>query len=54
MRIILDFIGQSQRVMKVARKPSYGEFERMFKIVAFAALIIGFLGFIINLVFTLF
>lgn len=51
--IVLDFVNQSKRVMKVAKKPAYAEFERMFRIVAVAAFAIGLLGFIISFIFSL-
>ncbi len=54
MKRIIDFINQTQRVMKVAKKPVYAEFERMLKIVLIATLAIGLLGFIISAIFTLF
>ena len=51
--MIREFINQSSRVMKIAKKPEYGEFMRMFKIVAVAAFAIGLLGFIISFLFSL-
>ncbi|MEM0437982.1 MAG: protein translocase SEC61 complex subunit gamma [Candidatus Micrarchaeia archaeon] len=48
-----DFIAQSQRVMAVAKKPEYAEFERMLRIVLSVAFGIGLLGFIISFLFSL-
>ncbi len=50
---IKGFINQARRVMKIARKPDYAEFERMFKIVGVAAFAIGFIGFVISFLFSL-
>ncbi len=53
VRFVVDFINQSKRVMKVAKKPAYSEFERMFRIVSISAFAIGLLGFIISFIFSL-
>ena len=53
MRMLVDFINQSVRVMRVAKKPMYGEFERMLRIVSVAALGIGLIGYIISVLFSL-
>lgn len=52
MGLLLDFVNQSNRVMRVAKKPHYGEFERMFRIVSVAAFGVGLIGFIISFMFS--
>ncbi|MGC8923812.1 MAG: protein translocase SEC61 complex subunit gamma [Candidatus Micrarchaeia archaeon] len=51
---IVEFVSQSQRVMKIARKPDQKEFMNMFRIVSIAAFVIGLIGFIISMAFSLF
>lgn len=51
--MVMGFIAQTQRVMAIAKKPEYDEFERMLRIVLSAAFGIGLLGFIISFLFSL-
>ena len=45
-----DFIKQSKRVLKVARKPDREEFLNFAKVTAIGIAIIGFVGFVIFLI----
>ena len=45
-----DFIKQSKRVLKVARKPDREEFFNFSKVTALGIIIIGVIGFIIVLI----
>lgn len=51
---ITEFVSQSHRVMKIARKPDQKEFMNMMRIVSIVAFIIGLIGFIISMAFELF
>jgi len=48
-----QFIDKCVRVLKVARKPTNQELKQVSKISAIGLLAIGFIGFLISLIFTL-
>lgn len=48
------FIGECVRVLRVLKKPSNMEFKTIVKVSALGMLIIGFLGFLIQIIYVLF
>ncbi|MFA5764284.1 MAG: protein translocase SEC61 complex subunit gamma [archaeon] len=50
---LTKFISDSKRIFVVSRKPSKDEYKKMAIIIALGIVIIGLLGFFIQLVFTL-
>jgi protein transport protein SEC61 subunit gamma and related proteins len=51
--IISKFFADSKRIFTVSRKPSKDEYKRMALIIALGIVIIGVMGFIIQLIFNL-
>lgn len=47
---ILNFIKQSKRVLKVAKKPSREEYLNVSKVTGIGIIIIGVIGFIISII----
>jgi protein transport protein SEC61 subunit gamma and related proteins len=50
---LTKFISDSKRIFVVSRKPSKDEYKKMAIIIALGIVIIGLLGFFIQLIFTL-
>jgi protein transport protein SEC61 subunit gamma and related proteins len=50
--ILTKFISDSKRIFVVSRKPSKNEYKKMGIIIAIGIVIIGLLGFIVQLIFT--
>jgi protein transport protein SEC61 subunit gamma and related proteins len=50
--ILTKFISDSKRIFVVSRKPSKNEYKKMGIIIAIGIVIIGILGFIVQLIFT--
>ena len=50
---LTKFISDSKRIFVVSRKPSKDEYKKMGIIIALGIVIIGLLGFFIQLIFTL-
>ena len=48
-----SFISQSVRVFKITKKPSMEEFKTVVKVTGIGILIIGFIGFVINMIWAL-
>ncbi len=53
-RITKQFFKQCGRVLRVARKPTSYEVKQVSKVSALGIIIIGAIGFIIGLIFTIF
>ena len=51
--MLSNFISDSKRIFIVSRKPSKDEYKKMAIIIGIGIIIIGVLGFIINLLFNL-
>ncbi len=51
--VVTRFIADSKRIFVVSRKPTKDEYKRMALIIAIGIIIIGVLGFIIQLIFVL-
>ncbi|MDD4251467.1 MAG: protein translocase SEC61 complex subunit gamma [Candidatus ainarchaeum sp.] len=51
--MLSNFISDSKRIFIVSRKPSKDEYKKMAIIIGIGIIIIGVLGFIINLIFNL-
>jgi len=47
-----DFFESTKRVLTVAKKPSMEEFKVMAKVTGLGILLIGIIGFIVSLIFT--
>ena len=52
-KIINNFIADSKRIFLVSRKPGKDEYKKMAIIIALGIVIIGILGFVIQLIFVL-
>ena len=52
-KIIINFISDSKRIFLVSRKPGKDEYKKMGLIIALGIVIIGVIGFIIQLIFVL-
>ena len=50
---LTKFISDSKRIFVVSRKPSKDEYKKMAIIIALGIIVIGLIGFFIQLVFTL-
>lgn len=49
-----EFIESTRRVLTVAKKPNWEEYKLMLKITLLGIALIGLLGFLIKLIFTVF
>ena len=52
-RSLKEFLGKCSRVLKVARKPTKEEVQQIAKVSGLGILIIGLLGFVIGIIYTL-
>ena len=52
-KIITNFISDSKRIFLVSRKPGKAEYKKMGLIIALGIVIIGIMGFAIQLIFVL-
>jgi protein transport protein SEC61 subunit gamma-like protein len=53
IEMLTKFISDSKRIFVVSRKPTMDEYKKMALIIAIGIVIIGVLGFLIQLIFTL-
>jgi protein transport protein SEC61 subunit gamma-like protein len=53
VEIVKDFVDDAKRIFIVSRKPTNEEFKKLLLIVALGVIVIGVIGFVINLIFTL-
>jgi protein transport protein SEC61 subunit gamma-like protein len=53
VKMVVDFIESSRRILTVSKKPSGKEYSEMAKITGLGIIVIGVLGFIVLFVFAL-
>ena len=53
MELVGKFFMDSKRIFRVSRKPTKEEYKRMALIIGIGIIVIGIIGFLIQLIFTL-